>query len=74
MSVIFTYQESHTGKIHVVIPKIREITKAMGNVIITFDNGDRKTLDVPEADELIDHLLMVIEEYYAGKDPKFPNP
>jgi hypothetical protein len=65
MSAIFTYQESHTGKIHIVIPKIREITQAMGNVIITFDNGDRKTLDVPDADSLIDHMLAELENYYS---------
>ncbi|HPT71535.1 MAG TPA: hypothetical protein PLE74_04575 [Candidatus Cloacimonadota bacterium] len=65
MSVIFSYQESHTGKIHTVIPKIREISKAMGNVIITFDNGDRKTLDVEDADALIDHLLTELEDYYS---------
>ncbi len=65
MSIIFTYQESNSGKIHIVIPKIREITKAMGNVIITFDNGDRKTLDVPDADTIIDHILEELENYYA---------
>jgi hypothetical protein len=65
MSVIFTYQESHTGKIHIVIPKIREITKAMGSVIITFDNGDRKTLDVTDADLVIDHMLQELEDYYS---------
>lgn len=64
MSAVFTYQEGHTGKIHIVIPKIREITKAMGNVILTFDNGDRKTLDVADADELIEHLVKELEDYY----------
>jgi hypothetical protein len=64
VSVIFTYQESHTGKIHIVIPKIREITQAMGNVIITFDNGDRKTLDVPDADALINRMLAELENHY----------
>jgi hypothetical protein len=67
MSVIFTYQESHTGKIHIVIPKIREITSAMGNVIITFDNGDRKTLDVPDSEALINQMLAELEEFYSKK-------
>jgi hypothetical protein len=67
MSAIFTYQESHTGKIHIVIPKIRELSKAMGNLIITFDNGDRKTLDVPDADALIAEILTELEEYYRKK-------
>jgi hypothetical protein len=67
MSAIFTFQESHTGKIHIVIPKIREITKTMGSVIITFDNGDRKTLDVPDADSVIDHILAELEDYYGKR-------
>ena len=54
------------GKSYLVIPKIREIAKALGNVVITFDNGDKKTLAVDEPDAVIKLMLNVINHYYQG--------
>ena len=38
MKAIYTYDDEHLGKSYIVIPKIREISKVLGSVVITFDN------------------------------------
>lgn len=64
MTAIFTYNDEHLGKSYLVIPRIRELSKALGNVVVTFDNGDKKTLAVDDPDAVITQLLSVIEAYY----------
>ncbi len=65
MTNIFEYQDEHLGKCYIVIPKIREISKALGNVVIVFDNGDRRSLMVDEPDVVINILLTALERFYA---------
>ncbi len=65
MKAIFTYDDEHLGKSYLVIPKIREISKALGNVVVTFDNGDKKTLAVDDPNQVIETMLGVIEQFYA---------
>lgn len=65
MKSIFTYEDEHIGKNYIVIPKLREVHKALGNVVVTFDNGDKRTLDVPDADAAITDILKAIEHYYG---------
>ena len=48
MKAIFTYDDEQLGKSYIVIPKIREISRVLGNVVITFDNGDKRTLAVDD--------------------------
>ncbi len=67
MRSIFTYDDEHLGKSYIVIPKIREISKALGNVVVTFDNGDKKTLAVEDPNSAIEQMLSVIEAFY-GKE------
>jgi len=62
---IFEYQDEHLGKCYIVIPKIRELSKALGNVVITFDNGDKRTLMVDNPDAVIATLLQALETYHA---------
>ncbi len=64
MKAIFTYEDEHTGKNYIVIPKIREIHKALGNLVITFDNGDRRTLDVSDVNSAMAEILKSIEDFY----------
>ncbi len=65
MKAIFTYMDEHLGKNYIVIPKIREAHTALGNVVITFDNGDRRTLDVADATRTLAEIVAALEEYYA---------
>ncbi len=65
MKAIFTYDDEHTGKSYIVIPKIREISNALGSVVVTFDNGDRRTLDVDDARAVIKQMLETIEAFYS---------
>jgi hypothetical protein len=66
MNNIYEYHDEHLGKCYIVIPKIREITKALGNVVIVFDNGDKRSLMVDEPDAVIALLLKALEEFYAN--------
>ena len=62
---ILTYNDVHIGKSYIVIPKIREAHTALGNVIITFDNGDRRILDVDDAAQTLTEIALALEEYYS---------
>jgi hypothetical protein len=64
MKAIFTYEDEHLGKSYIVIPKIREVSKALGNLVITYDNGDKRTLSVDDANTTIKEMLEVIENFY----------
>ncbi len=65
MKAIFTYDDEHLGKSYIVIPKIREISKALGNVVVTFDNGDKRTLAVDDTTAAVKQMLDAIEAFYA---------
>lgn len=65
MKAVFTYDDEQLGKSYIVIPKIREISKVLGNVVISFDNGDKRTLDVEDAQAAIQQMLDAIEKFYA---------
>lgn len=65
MKAVFVYDDEHLGKSYLVIPKIREIAKALGNVVVTFDNGDKKTLAVDDPDAVTQQMLSVIEAFYG---------
>jgi hypothetical protein len=62
---VFTYDDEDLGRSYLVIPKIREISKALGNVVVTFDNGDKKTLAVDDPKAVIESMLEVIEQFYS---------
>ncbi len=64
MKSIFVYEDENLGKTYIVIPKIREIHNALGNVVITFDNGDKRALEVDDAKATIEQMLTVIEDFY----------
>jgi uncharacterized protein YrzB (UPF0473 family) len=65
VKAIYTFEDEHTGKIYVLLPKIREVATALGNIVITYDNGDRKSFDVANLRQTVEHLLQSIENYYA---------
>lgn len=64
MKSIYVYEDETMGKTYIVIPKIREIHNALGNVVITFDNGDKRALEVDDAKATIEQMIAVIEDFY----------
>ena len=65
MKAIYTFEDEHTGKDYVIIPKIREVQTALGNIVITFDNGDKKTFSVDNLKQSLEHLILSIQAYYS---------
>jgi hypothetical protein len=65
MRAIYTFEDEHTGTEYLVIPKIREVQTALGGIVVTFDNGDKKTFSVPNLKQTLDHLILNIEAYYT---------
>jgi hypothetical protein len=65
MKAIFVYDDEHLGKSYIVISKIREIAKVLGNVVITFDNGDKRTLAVDDTQSAIKQMLDALELFYS---------
>ncbi|MCB5295753.1 MAG: hypothetical protein RBQ67_05510 [Candidatus Cloacimonadaceae bacterium] len=59
---IFEYKDEHLGKSYIVISKIRELTKALGEIVITFDNGDKRVVSVDNPDETLAALLKALRE------------
>ncbi len=64
MKSIIVVKDTSIGKIYVVVPKIRDVHKAFGNVIISFDNGEKLTVSVNDSDKLIDEILQSVEDFY----------
>lgn len=65
MKAIFVYDDEQLGKSYIVIPKIREISRVLGNVVVTFDNGDKRTLAVEDTQAAVQQMLDAIEKFYS---------
>ena len=65
MKSIYTYDDEQLGKSYIVISKIREISRVLGNVVLTFDNGDKRTLAVDDTQAVIQQMLDAIEKFYS---------
>lgn len=64
MKSIITVNDNSIGKMYIVIPKIRDVHKAFGNVVISIDNGDKITIEADDSDKQINEILKAIEEFY----------
>lgn len=61
MKKLFEYKDEHLGKSYIAISKIRELTKTLGELVITFDNGDKRVLSVEDPDSTLRAMLLAIE-------------
>ena len=61
---IFSYKDEHVGYIHIVIPKIREVSKGLGCVVVTYDNGDKRNINTTDADNLMSRIVTQIDDFY----------
>ncbi len=67
MRTVLEVSDSSGHSTFVVVPKIREFFIGLGNVILVFDNGDKRTLNTNEPKELVKQLTETIETYYKNK-------
>ena len=66
MKAIYAFEDEHTGKDYIVISKIREVQTALGSIVVTFDNGDKKSFSVTDLKSSLEHLLNSIEAYFSN--------
>ncbi len=67
MKAIYTFEDEHTGKDYILIPKIREVQTALGGIVVTFDNGDKKTFLAGNLKQELERFLLTIEAYYTDR-------
>ncbi len=62
MQSVFEYKDQELGKRYIVVSKIRELQMTLGELVITFDNGDQRMISVDNPREILDQLLEAIKE------------
>ncbi len=65
MAGVMKVRDTHGHALYIVPAKIREVFIAMGNVVIEWDNGDKKTIETDNASEVLDAIVQALEEYYS---------
>ena len=65
MKAIFSFKDPHLGSVHIVLPKVREVSKGLGSVVITFDNGEKRNIEHKQPEELIKEIVTAIDAFYA---------
>ena len=68
MKSIYSYTDPHLGTCHIVIPKIRQVGSALGNLLITFDNGEKVDVYTNDLKKTTQELLEAIERFYESGD------
>ncbi|MCB5250106.1 MAG: hypothetical protein RBS16_00930 [Candidatus Cloacimonadales bacterium] len=66
MNPLFSFKDSHLGEVYIVIPKIREVSRGLGSIIITFDNGEKRKVDTNNQTELLGQITEAINNYYKS--------
>ena len=69
MKSVLSFKDAHLGNIYLVIPKIREISKGLGSVTVTFDNGDKRNIESKNSEELMKEIVGLVEKYYMTMKP-----
>lgn len=67
MKAIIKLKDSEVGDISIVIPKIRDYHKSFSSVVITYDNGNRRSIEGNDLNSLIKQIDEAIEEFYRAK-------
>ncbi|MBW6515875.1 MAG: hypothetical protein K0B81_04560 [Candidatus Cloacimonetes bacterium] len=67
MKSIIKLKDSEVGKISIVISKIRDYYKSFSSVVITYDNGNTRSIESDNLDEMINQLDQAVEEFYKSK-------
>jgi len=65
MSAVLRVKDVQVGNLVIVISKIREVYFAMGNAVIVYDNGDKRTIDSTDGRKTIKDITDEIEKYHA---------
>jgi len=62
MAGVLKVKDTQGHEIFIVPAKIREVFTAMGNVVIIWDNGDKKTIDTNDARKMLGEIVKAMEE------------
>ncbi len=64
MTAVIKCKDSSVGNISIVIPKIRDYHKSFSSVIVTFDNGNTRSLESADLNALMKEIDQAVEQYY----------
>jgi hypothetical protein len=67
MKAYLKLNDSELGNFYVMIPKIREISKGLGNVIITYDNGDKHSIFFNDCEKAMAEIAEQIDAFYQSQ-------
>ena len=65
MKSILSYKDEHLGNVYIVIPKIREISKGLSSIVLSYDNGDKRTIMSDRPDDLMKQIAEMINTFYT---------
>jgi hypothetical protein len=65
LKALYTHKDTHLGNVYIVIPKIREVSKGLGAITVTYDNGEKRNLETKNSEETMKTIVDMIEEYYT---------
>ncbi|MCB5230004.1 MAG: hypothetical protein WCX83_02125 [Candidatus Cloacimonas sp.] len=65
MKAILKLKESQVGDISIVIPKIRDYHKSFSSVIVTYENGNTRSIEANDLNALMNQIDEAIENFYS---------
>ena len=64
MKAILKVRDSEVGNISIVIPKIRDYYKSFSSIVITYENGDTRSIEGDDLNGVIKQIDQAVEEFY----------
>ncbi len=64
MKAIIKLRDSEVGNISIVIPKIRDYYKSFSSVVITYDNGNTRSIEGDDLEGIIKLIDAAVENFY----------
>jgi hypothetical protein len=65
MKAILKLTDSQVGNISIVVPKIRDYYRSFSSVIITYENGDTRSIEGKDLNALMNQIDKTVEEFYS---------
>ena len=64
MKAILKVRDSEVGNISIIIPKIRDYYKSFSSIVITYENGDTRSIEGDDLNGVIKQIDQAVEEFY----------
>ena len=64
MKAVVKLRDSEVGNISIVIAKIRDYYKSFSSVVITYDNGNTRSIEGDDLEGVINQLDAAVEDFY----------